>query len=219
MKRIVMMMCSAIVALIFATNIIAASHPSTAARSEQFILDSMRMDVEKAAIEVQYDMYNDSLQHQLDAKSISSNTVEDIAELSIPFTFFAFILLIVWITTWISYRKQRDRYHIIEKAIDNGQAIPEGLFDEPKKAQKRWTNTLRQAIIFIAIGIGVAIFGKTISVDTITAIATIPGMLGVGYLLIALIERHEERNKDIKENNESCTALVESGSQKAEVEE
>lgn len=210
MKRIVMMMCSAIVALIFATNIIAASHPSTAARSEQFILDSMRMDVEKAAIEVQYDMYNDSLQHQLDAKSISSNTVEDIAELSIPFTFFAFIILIVWITTWMSYRKQRDRYHIIEKAIDNGQAIPEGLFDEPKKAKKRWTNTLRQAIIFIAIGIGLAIFGDTIDENAITAIAVIPGIIGAGYLLIAFIERHEERKEDTKEHNEDSTAPAES---------
>lgn len=205
MKRTVIMMCSAIIALIFATNIIAASHPSTAARSEQFILDSMRMDVEKAAIEVQYDMYNDSLQHQLHAKSISSDTVEDIAELSIPFTFFAFIILIVWITTWMSYRKQRDRYHIIEKAIDNGQAIPEGLFDEPKKAKKRWTNTLRQAIIFIAIGIGLAIFGYTIGENAITAIAVTPGIIGAGYLLIAFIERHEERKEDAKEHNEDST--------------
>ena len=219
MKRIVMMMCSAIVALIFATNIIAASHPSTSARSEQFILDSMRMDVEKAAIEVQYDMYNDSLQHQLDAKSISSSTAEEITQLFIPISFFAFIILIIWIINHISYRKQRDRYHIIEKAIDNGQAIPEGLFDEPKKAKKRWTNTLRQAIIFIATGIGLAIFGDTIDEETITAIAVIPGIIGAGYLLIAFIERHEERKEDTKENNESNTTLVESGTQKAEVEE
>lgn len=205
MKRIVMMMCSAIVALIFATNIIAASHPSTAARSEQFILDSMRMDVEKAAIEVQYDMYNDSLQHQLDAKSISSNTAEEITQLFIPISFFAFIILIIWITTWMSYRKQRDRYHIIEKAIDNGQAIPEGLFDEPKKAKKQWTNTLRQAIIFIAIGIGFAIFGYTIDENAITGIAVIPGIIGAGYLLIAFIERHEERKEDTKEHNEDST--------------
>lgn len=216
MKRTVIMMCSAIIALLFATNIFAANHPSAPDRSEQFILDSMRMDVEKAAIEVQYDMYNDSLQHQLDAKSISSNTVEDIAELSIPFTFFAFIILIVWITTWISYRKQRDRYHIIEKAIDNGQAIPEGLFDEPKKAKKRWTNTLRQAIIFIAIGVGLAIFGYTIDENAITAIAVIPGIIGAGYLLIAFIERHEERKEDTKEHNEDSTAPA--ASQNSETE-
>ena len=206
MKRTVIMMCSAMIALLFATNIFAANHPSAPDRSEQFILDSMRMDVEKAAIEVQYDMYNDSLQHQLDAKSISSNTTEEITQLFIPISFFAFIILIVWITTWISYRKQRDRYHIIEKAIDNGQAIPEGLFDEPKKAQKRWTNTLRQAIIFIATGIGLAIFGNTIGEETITAIAVIPGIIGAGYLLIAFIERHEERKEDTKEHNEDSTA-------------
>lgn len=216
MKRTVIMMCSAMIALLFATNIFAASHPSTAARSEQFILDSMRMDVEKATIEVQYDMYNDSLQHQLDAKSISSSTAEEITQLFIPISFFAFIILIIWITTWMSYRKQRDRYHIIEKAIDNGQAIPEGLFDEPKKAKKRWTNTLRQAIIFIAIGIGLAIFGDTIDENAITAIAVIPGIIGAGYLLIAFIERHEERKEDTKEHNEDSIAPA--ASQNSETE-
>lgn len=219
MKRIVMMMCSAIAALLLATNLFAQSHPSTNNRSEQFILDSMRMELDLASIETRHEMYGDSLQHQLDAQSINSDTIEEVTQLFIPISFFAFIILIIWIINHISYRKQRDRYHIIEKAIDNGQAIPEGLFDEPKKAKKRWTNTLHQAIIFLAIGIGVAIFGNTIDEETITAIAVIPGVIGVGYLLIALIERHEERNKDTKENNESSTALIESGSQKAEAEE
>lgn len=219
MKRIVMMMCSAIAALLLATNLFAQSHPSTNNRSEQFILDSMRMELDLASIETRYEMYGDSLQHQLDAQSINSSTIEEVTQLFIPISFFAFIILIIWIINHISYRKQRDRYHIIEKAIDNGQAIPEGLFDEPKKAKKRWTNTLRQAIIYLAIGIGVAIFGNTIDEETITAIAVIPGVIGAGYLLIALIERHEERNKDTKENNESSTALIESGTQKAEVEE
>ncbi len=219
MKRIVMMMCSAIAALLLATNLFAQSHPSTNNRSEQFILDSMRMELDLASIETRHEMYGDSLQHQLDAQSINSDTIEEVSQLFIPISFFAFIILIIWIINHISYRKQRDRYHIIEKAIDNGQAIPEGLFDEPKKAKKRWTNTLRQAIIYLAIGIGVAIFGNTIDEETITAIAVIPGVIGAGYLLIALIERHEERNKDTKENNESSTALIESDSQKAEVEE
>ena len=219
MKRIVMMMCSAIAALLLATNLFAQSHPSTNNRSEQFILDSMRMELDLASIETRYEMYGDSLQHQLDAQSINSDTIEEVTQLFIPISFFVFIILIIWIINHISYRKQRDRYHIIEKAIDNGQAIPEGLFDEPKKAKKRWTNTLRQAIIYLAIGIGVAIFGNTIDEETITAIAVIPGVIGAGYLLIALIERHEERNKDTKENNESSTALIESGTQKAEVEE
>ena len=219
MKRIVMMMCSAIAALLLATNLFAQSHPSTNNRSEQFILDSMRMELDLASIETRHEMYGDSLQHQLDAQSINSDTIEEVTQLFIPISFFAFIILIIWIINHISYRKQRDRYHIIEKAIDNGQAIPEGLFDEPKKAKKRWTNTLRQAIIFLAIGIGVAIFGNTIDEETITAIAVIPGVIGAGYLLIALIERHEERNKDTKENNESSTALIESGSQKPEAEE
>ena len=213
MKRIVMMMCSALAALLFATSIYAQSHASTLARSEQFILDSMRMELDKAAIETKYDMYCDSLQQELDTASITGDTTEEMIQLFIPISFFAFIILIVWITTWMSYRKQRNRYSIIEKAIENGQSIPEGLFDEPKKAKKRWTNTLRQAVIFMSIGIGIAIFGETIGEETITAIASIPGIIGAGYLMISFIERKEEGKEENKEENKGTTTLLEEASQ------
>ena len=219
MKRIVMMMCSAIAALLLATNLFAQSHPSTNNRSEQFILDSMRMELDLASIETRYEMYGDSLQHQLDAQSINSDTIEEVTQLFIPISFFAFIILIIWIINHISYRKQRDRYHIIEKAIDNGQTIPEGLFDEPKKAKKRWTNTLRQAIIFISFGIGLAIFGETVGVEEITAIATIPGIIGAGYLLISFIERKEEGKEEQKEHDKCETTPTEQASQNAGIEE
>ena len=201
MKRIVMMMCSAIVALLFATGIHAQNRTSTLTRSEQFILDSMRMELDKAAIETKYDMYCDSLQQELDNKSIASNTTEEVVQLMVPISFFLFVILIVWICCYISYRKQRDRYRIIEKAIENGQEIPEGLFDEPKKSRKQWTSTLRQAIVFIAIGIGLAIFGETIGVEEITSIATIPGIIGLGYLVVTFIERREQLRIEGHENS------------------
>ena len=93
MKRIVMMMCSAIAALLLATNLFAQSHPSTNNRSEQFILDSMRMELDLASIETRHEMYDDSLQHQLDAQSINSDTIEEVSQLMIPISFFAFIIL------------------------------------------------------------------------------------------------------------------------------
>ena len=201
MKRIVMMMCGAIVALFLATNLFAQSHSSTINRSEQFILDSMRMELDMASIEVQHEMYNDSLQHQLDQKSISYNTVEEISQLFIPISFFAFIILIVWLCLWSSHRKQHERYRIIEKAVDNGQSIPEGLFDEPKETQTRWIKTLRHAVIYLALSIGAALFAWVIEEETITAIACIPGMIGLGYLLIAFIERREQ----IKESKDYNT--------------
>ncbi|MBR5844596.1 MAG: hypothetical protein IKY75_08505 [Bacteroidaceae bacterium] len=216
MKRIVMMMCSAIVALLFATGIHAQNRTSTLTRSEQFILDSMRMELDKAAIETKYDMYCDSLQQELDNKSIASNTTEEVVQLMVPISFFLFVILIVWICCHISYRKQRDRYRIIEKAIENGQEIPEGLFDEPKKGRKQWTATLRQAIVFIAIGIGLAIFGETIGVEEITSIATIPGIIGLGYLVVTFIERreqlriegHENSTKDTPDESRTTSAAI-----------
>lgn len=205
MKRIVMIMCSALVALLFATSIYAQSHASALTRSEQFILDSMRMELDKAAIETRYDMYCDSLQQELDNKSIAGNTVEEVVQLMIPVSFFLFVILIVWICCHISYRKQRDRYRIIEKAIENGQGIPEGLFDEPKKGKKQWTTTLRQAIVFIAIGTGLAILGETIDVEEIVSIATIPGIIGLGYIVVTFIERREQRRIEEQENSSKDT--------------
>lgn len=196
MKQIAMMTYIVLTTLLMATNSWAQTHHSSIDRSEQFILDSLRMEVELTSIESRNEMYADSLQHQLDVRGIGYNTTEEITQLLIPISFFAFIILIIWLCLWFSFRKQNARYRIIEKAIDNGQEIPGGLFDEPKKNKNSWSNTLRHAIIYIAIGIGIALLGETSGVDEITAIAVIPGIIGLGYLLVAFIERKEQHRTE-----------------------
>lgn len=187
MKRIIMMMCIAL--LTCTMGLKAQQAPSNN-------MDSLTYAIELSKLEMQYEMYCDSLQHSLDMKAYSNSQIEEIVELSIPVTFFVSIIVIIWLALMYSQRKQRERYRILEKAIDNGQSIPEGLFDEPKNGRHLWVNTLRTALIYLSLGIGAALFGWIIDERVIIAIACIPATIGLGYLCVSLIERREQQRND-----------------------
>lgn len=187
MKRIMMMMCIAL--LTCTMGLKAQQAPSNN-------MDSLTYAIELSKLEMQYEMYCDSLQHSLDMKAYSNSCMEDIVGISIPVTFFVTIIVIIWLALMYAQRKQRERYRILEKAIDNGQSIPEGLFDEPNKSRHLWINTLRTAIIYLSLGIGLALSGWITNVSVIMAIACIPATIGLGYLCVSLIERREQQRND-----------------------
>lgn len=195
MKRIVFIMC-AFASLVLST-IIASAQTSHPTRSEQFIIDSLRLEVERAPYETQSKMYSDSLNHVYGMEEMRYELKEETQTMMIPIvSFFGTIFLIVAIVMTISYRNKRNRYRIIEKAIENGQKIPEGLFDEPQKAKQSWVHTMRTGIIYLCLGGGVWIFGLSIDEETFMSLAYIPMLIGLGYIASAFIEYYVKKNED-----------------------
>ena len=198
MKRIILSLCTALAILCSINNLYAQHAPSTnITRSEQFILDSMRMEIEKGQLETQYDMYTDSLNMVTILESNKINAGEDAWEFLIPTIFFLTILAIIWLALYYARRKQKDRYEIIEKALDKGASLPQGIFDEPKKKQKSWLNTLRSGTTTLGCGLGIFGLGIYTEEEIFMGLALIPSFIGLGYLLVALLEyRFEKQQND-----------------------
>ncbi len=199
MKRIVMMM-SVLGMMIMSAVDVQAQNVTTMTRSEQFILDSLALALDKASVEAQKEMYADSLE-QVVRLHLTEAQADKLDGIVVPLAFFVVVVLIVWISLWISYRKKKARYDIIEKAIEQGMSIPEGLFDEPQKTKEHtWLNTLRSAAVLIGIGIGIIGLGFFVEEDVFMGLSCIPIFLGLGYLIVALFERREkkmaEKSKD-----------------------
>lgn len=195
MKRIILFLCTAL-AVLCGTNKMYAQHtPSVnTPRSEQFILDSMRMEVEKKQIDTQYKMYADSMGLVAEIESDKINLEEDKREYLIPVSFFLSIIVIIWLSLNYSRRKKKDRYQIIEKALDKGESLPQSIFDEPQKRQKTWLNTLRSGVVTLCCGLGVFGLGFFTEEVVFMGLALIPSFIGLGYLLVAFLEhRHEKR--------------------------
>lgn len=201
MKRLTILMCTAVLTLLSTTHLCAQRSNISEPRSEQFILDSMRMDVELKEINTQYQMYTDSLETALEIEEVRLYSKEDQVEVLIPLGFFIMIILIVFIALYISYCKKRDRYRVIEKAIEQGVELPSTLFDEPAK-RKSWISTIRYAIILIGLGIALILFGDSVNNTFFGAIAFMPMFIGMGYFIVAWIEfRQEKKASADKEHN------------------
>ncbi len=207
MKRLILLFCATILALAGTSNLL-AQHTTSTPRSEQFILDSMQLAVDMAQMEIQQDMYTDSLEivQEIELEKIYSKE-ESLLNL-LPIIFFAAIVVIVWLSLHFSRRKQHDRYHIIEKAIEMGAELPEGVFDEPQKKRKSWINTLRNGVVTLGCGLGIIVCGIVTDEDVIFGIATIPAFIGLGYLLVALLEYREEKRQKESTTTPTGTSKV-----------
>jgi hypothetical protein len=69
----------------------------------------------------------------------------------IPFGFFAAIVLIVWIVLKHSANEKKNKYNLVAKALEMGQAIPENLFAPQEKPEKKSFGYFKNAIIFLAL--------------------------------------------------------------------
>lgn len=197
MKHLLMTLFAALLMLAPATTTTAqaTSHSTPTTRSEQFILDSLQADIERARIDTQYKMYRDSLNIVQIGKQAKFDTYEEVAQVSVSLIFFGTIILIVWISLNASYRKKKEQYRILEIAIERGRELPENFFDEPAKKKQSWLYTLRNGATTLGCGIGIALLGYITNVGIITGIAFIPAFIGLGYLLVAWLEYRVEKRQ------------------------
>lgn len=107
-------------------------------------------------------------------------------------------IIVALIIYWLIHRK-RTEYRIVEKAIDNGQPVPEGVLR--KHADDR-EEIWRRGIKNVAIGVGVIIFGLFFT-DFFVAVGAIFVCWGVGQCVIARTSasgKHPSADDDIYED-------------------
>lgn len=109
---------------------------------------------------------------------------------------FGAIVLIVFFST--KHRKEREkaRNELYLKSMEAGQPLPEKFFEEPVKQ----SSNLKKGAIWLAVGLGVMIFGLFESDDSLTGMGAIPAFIGVAFLLVYFIEK--KNNNDTPVVNE-----------------
>ena len=135
------------------------------------------------------------------------------AILSIFGVFFVPATLIILIV-WFKSNEKRKRYELqadlYAKALEKGQPIPDGLFVEPQKPQKK-RYALNTGIICTAAGIGISLAFWLVSVFaaqlneiasavfmSFMSVGIIPILIGIAFLIIHLIEKKKAANEDAK---------------------
>lgn len=109
---------------------------------------------------------------------------------------FGALVLIVFFST--KHRKEREkaRYDLYLKSMEAGQPLPEKFFEEPVKK----SSNLKRGAIWLAVGLGVVIFGLFVEESSLMGLGAIPTFVGLAYLLVYFIERrHNNGTEEVNE--------------------
>ncbi len=112
----------------------------------------------------------------------------------VPIGFFAMIAAIVLVPGWLKSRERSEMQATLRSAIDKGQPMPPEVIDALTKNVKQPSSALsdlRTGVIWIAIGIGIGVFGYFVSYEAdeafhpLIGIGSIPAIIGLTYVILS----------------------------------
>ncbi len=109
-------------------------------------------------------------------------------------TVFGAPVLIVAVIMLINYARARSLHRTVQMMVEKGQPVPAALLAPPAVSRPR--SDLRRGVILIAIGISVMTFFVVDEGwhDSAWAFGLIPGLIGVGYLIVWKLEGKKKDN-------------------------
>lgn len=123
-------------------------------------------------------------------ESISDNAIAITAVVSVFATFIAIAIAVV--AGFVL--RNRNKYRLVEKAVDAGYQIPEYVFREaPERNPGDSRRALRNAVTLLAVGLGGMICFLFAGSMEMVGLLSILALLGGGRLVIAILEIKEEK--------------------------
>lgn len=103
---------------------------------------------------------------------------------------FLMVILIVFFSIKAKKEREKARYDLYLKSMEAGQPLPEKIFEEPVKK----VSNLQRGAIWLAVGLGVVIFGLFENESSLMGLGAIPAFVGAAYLLVYFIEKRNSND-------------------------
>jgi len=120
-------------------------------------------------------------------------------EILVPVAFFAMIVAIVLVPSWLKSRERRDLQETVRHALDKGQELPAELVETIARSTRKPPATahtdLRAGVIWLAVAAGVATFGWMVgfedgeAVYPLLGLSAIPGFLGIAFIVLSFFNK------------------------------
>lgn len=107
----------------------------------------------------------------------------------VPITMFLSVAFVIVAMFAFRYRARRDMQQTIRTAIDKGHELTPELIDRLGEPAKKPGADLRRGIVWLAIGVGFALFGVVLgeedAVQPLLAVSAFPAVIGIAFLLLS----------------------------------
>lgn len=123
-------------------------------------------------------------------------------EVLVPLSFFLFLAAIIVGPAWLKSRERREMQTTLRTAIDKGQPMPpeviEALTRNVKTAPTSLSD-LRTGVLWIAVGLGVGVFGYVIGFQEeeafhpLLGIAAIPTIIGAAFVVLSFFNPNKAK--------------------------
>jgi len=114
----------------------------------------------------------------------------------VPIVMFIGLFASIIVGFWMSYRHKANVQLTVRTALDQGQPLTPELLDRLGESRKSKNADLRKGVIYIAVAVGIALFGMLVGEDDaegpMLAIACVPGFIGLAYLLLWKLDPQED---------------------------
>jgi len=132
----------------------------------------------------------------------------ELTDVLIVGTIFASLVAIIVGPSWLKSRDRREVQQTVRAAIEKGQPLPPEVIDSLSKEATRnlpsRSRDLRQGVIWLAVGVGLAAFGLISEMSWgsdgwegpnfggIVGIAAIPATIGVAFIVLSFFNKNKD---------------------------
>ena len=126
---------------------------------------------------------------------MENNIQVEIFEVMIPIVMFIATAVVFCVYFYLRHRTSQSVQETVRTAIEQGEQLTPEILARLGQAPRREKSDLRRAVIFIAVGLGIAAFGALVGQDEATrpmlAIGSLPFLVGVAYLGLWRFDKSE----------------------------
>ena len=116
------------------------------------------------------------------------------AEVDIVLAFFVCVAVVVGLILFAHYRNAVQRHQTLRAMVEKGMEIPPGLLGPSARPASSRTDQ-RRGILLVCAGVGIGLFFLAEGGPQELLLGLIPAFIGVGYLIVAKIEKSRETSQ------------------------
>jgi hypothetical protein len=174
-----------------AQNVVQPKQEMTQAEKDSIVYSKLSPDQIMSLKEQELQLESE----KLEAHSKLDMPLNGFGIVMIVFAPFIFVILLIFFNNKQRDKESKRKYELYLKSLEMGQSIPDSFFKEPEVKSK--SSNLKKGVLLLMVGLALIIV-SFVRQDLHSGLfigGIIPGLLGIGYILVHILEKPKKTDE------------------------